>query len=295
MKSIPIASSRVNACGNPWLKSKAPAYFTTSALALIFALHAGAATTVTLDHQVVEDNTLISGGIADRNFGGAGTFSAGTLTSTNEQVAILRFNVSALDGLYTAGTGITAITLRLYYAADGGTGQGTAEVTTNVYAITSANRGWVEGNANGVAISGTSNWDDRVRVSEDWAGSTGLRTAGTDYNTTLLSSATVNLSTFRPAAGDVVDFTFTGSNAALTALIDSWMVDNVDFSRTNAGLLLRDPDPVFSGSLRNRMTFNSSEATESAFRPQLIISYVPEPSTALLGALGLLVLLRRHR
>ena len=60
--------------------------------------------------------------------------------------------------------------------------------------------------------------------------------------------------------------------AALTALINTWMVDNVDNSQANPGLLLRDPAPTVDNT-RNRFTAYSTEEANAALHPQLIVEY----------------------
>ncbi len=236
----------------------------------------------TITFTATEDNTILNGNLVNTNYGSNNPISSGTVLTLTQR-SILRFDVSALDGLYSS---IDSITLRLYYGDDSSTGAGTAEVTTDVHAITAANRAWVEGN---------STWNNLARNSTPWAGSAGLGTAGTDYDSTVLASSTIDLSN-RPAAGTAIDFTFTGTNAALTALIDAWMADNVDNSQANPGLLLRDPSPTFDNT-RNRFTASSTEDANAALHPQLFVNYtvIPEPSAALLGGIGCLLLLRRRR
>jgi hypothetical protein len=70
----------------------------------------------------------------------------------------------------------------------------------------------------------------------------------------------------------VIDLTFAGDTVALTDLIDAWMVDNVDLSQANPGLLLRTPSPP-AVSARNRLTVSSMEDPNTALRPQLIVNY----------------------
>lgn len=249
----------------------------TLALCTALALPAGAAT---ISFTPTADNTILNAEFANTNLGANNPISSGTV-SARDQRAFLRFDVSTLDGLYSS---IDSITLRLHYFDDSSTGAGTATVTTNVHAITAANRPWAEG---------TATWNNQS-TGTPWAGSAGLSTAGTDYDSTVLASSTIDLSN-RPAAGTAFDFTFTGTSAALTGLIDSWMVDNVDNSRDNPGLLLRDPTPTYGS--RNRFTVSSTEDADANLHPQLIVNYtvIPEPSAALIGGIGGLLLLRRRR
>lgn len=230
----------------------------------------------TMTFTATDDATILNGSLANHNYGNFSPISSGTVGNTvTGQRSILRFDVGALDGLYTS---IDSVTLRLYYADDSSTGSGTAMVTTDVHAITAANRAWIEGTSAGAAQSGESTWNNLAHSATPWAGTAGLGTAGTDYDSVVLASHTIDLSN-RPAPGTAIDFTFTGSSAALTALIDAWMVDNVDNSQANPGLLLRDPTPTVN-TKRNRFTASSTEDPNAALHPQLIVEYSTSTSTS---------------
>jgi len=266
-------------------------FLTLAVVAMAFATLALPAGAASISLTATGDNTILDGSLDDDNYGdfviASGT--AGSLT----QRSILRFDVSALDGLYST---IDSITLRLFYWDDSSPGFGTEEVTTNVHAITAANRAWIAGTSTGGAGAGESTWNNLAHSATPWAGSAGLSTAGTDYDSTVLGSQTIDLSDL-PAAGTAFDFTFTGTSAALTALIDTWMVDNVDNSQANPGLLMRDPDPTFDLGERNRFVASSMEDANAALRPELIVNYtvIPEPATMSLLALGGIAMLRRRR
>lgn len=268
--------------------------------ATMLLVSAGSGQAATMTFTATGDNTILNGGLAGQNFGNFNPISSGTVSSLTQR-SILRFDVSALDGLYTS---IDSITLRGFFADDTNPNAGTAMVQTDVHAITAANRAWIEGNSAGAAALGESTWNNRAHSSTPWAGSAGLSTAGTDFDGTVLASFTIDLSN-RPAVGTAIDFNFTGSSAALTALIDAWLVDNVDNSQANPGLLLRDPSPTFN-TLRNRLALQSTEDANAALHPQLIVNFtpVPEPATwvlcvALLGVMvgwrGLAVARTRKR
>ena len=246
-----------------------------SAALALFTLSVLPASAGTMTFTATGDNTMLNG-LANDNYGNFNLIAAGAVADfIPNQISVLRFDVSALDGLYSS---IDSVTLRLYYHANGG--DGTAAVTTNVHAISAANRAWIEGTHQGAAATGESTWNNLAHSSTPWAGSAGLGTAGTDYDSTVLATYTLpGPWVDRPAAGTAIDFTFTGSSATLTALINSWMVDNVTNSQDNPGLLLRDPTPTI-GNLRNRFTATSTENANAALHPQLIVEYSRSPSAS---------------
>lgn len=197
--------------------------------------------------------------------------------------SLVGFDLTPLVGQYGQ---IYSVTLRL--TVQSMAHDGTSTLTTEVHAISAANADWVEG-VGGINIGGVpgdSTWVERHRGTTPgvngtpWAGSSGLNTPGTDYDTFVLASQSF---TTAPASGTQVDFVFAGSDAELTALIDAWSV-------SNAGLLLFDP---VNHSGTNRMIWYSRQATDSSLRPQLIVEYgdvaaVPEPGSATLALLSLL-------
>jgi hypothetical protein len=223
----------------------------------------------TMTFTATGDNTILSGALANDNYGNFNPISSGTVGFLTQR-SILRFDVSALEGLYS---GIDSLTLRLFYYDDTKVVNfARVDVTTDVHTITAANLAWIEGTSVGAAQTGESTWNNLARNSTPWAGSGGLDTAGTDYASTVLASHTLAVAN-RPAADSAIDFNFAGSSAQLTALIDAWMVDNVDNARANPGLLLRDPSPTFAANIRNRLAVHSTEDANAALHPQLIVEY----------------------
>jgi len=266
------------------LKSTIPSSISKRKLLLapVLPLSALPAAAATLSFTPDRDNTVIAGSFADDNFGSANNLSAGGVNGFDQR-AILSFDVSALHGLYAS---IDSITLRFHgRLGDGYDVHNTTAVpiVNELYAISGGNRGWGES---------TSTWNLRD-TGTPWAGSTGLGTVNTDYDGTLLATRT-----FTGGVTGPIDFTFTGTTATLTALIDGWMVDNVTNSQPNPGLLLLDPSPTLITGTRGRSNFYSKDETESAdLRPRLIVEYnvIPEPSSMLLSALAGLMLFRRRR
>ena len=87
--------------------------------------------------QADRDNTPVSGGHANSNFGTAPDFSVGRVNAGSPlQRATVGFDVSGLDGLFTS---IDSITLRLTHNGDV---VSSSTLTNEVYAISAANQGW---------------------------------------------------------------------------------------------------------------------------------------------------------
>ena len=245
-------------------------------LLLAGAAHAQGSMTFITDRDVLMAEIAITGVPAfdDSNFGGCQDLSVGRASGAHR--SILSFDVSALSGQYSS---IDSVTLRLVSSFDASS---TTTLTTQVYAVTAANQNWVEGvgNCNSNQDPGTTTWNEKQLGSTPWAGSGGLSTPGVDYDPTLLGSASfTSVPDNLPNSGDVIDIVFTGSSAELTALIDQWLVDNVDLARPNPGLLLFDPD----GSLNptgpiERTLYHSRETATPGFEPQLIVGYTPASS-----------------
>lgn len=234
----------------------------------------------------LQDTTILSnsGGSQNQNFGARGDIAAGgTKQSTFglpgfPRHALVRFDITSLASQLSA---INSVTLRLSVEL---TPEGAD--TLQLYRLANANAGWIEGT--GIATTdpapstGMSTWDQRVQGSQNWAGSPGASTAGTDYLTPLISSRPFDGST---AVNSGFDLIFND-----VSFIPAWTAG------TNAGLFLR----VATESGDGRIVFYSSDAPTNfpnlgspALRPELIIDYtplsaVPEPGTLLLLGSGLL-------
>jgi len=234
---------------------------------------------------------LAAASFQNSNFGGFDANQAGRSVSAPTR-SLMSFNVNALAGQYDV---IDSITLRLFLEGF----DDTQTKTPGIYAVNNANAAWVAGTANGTAQTGSSTWNHRLSATTPWNGSAGLGTAGAsvstpgaDYASPLLSSITFNnLAGSPPAPNTPFDFVFTGTQLELTSLIDNWI--NV----ANAGLLLRDVNEGTLTGTFNRIRFHSNEDAAN-LRPMLIVSYhmhAPEPSTLVLGALGLVGIMQVRR
>ncbi len=207
------------------------------------------------------------------NFGGRGDFSVGrTITSlSGVGHSFVRFDITSFADKYQF---IDSVTLRLYQNFADGSG------VVEIHEVSTANAGWVEGTQSNGPGTGASTWSKRIQGSESWAGSVGASTAGIDYLTPVIASATHTTST------TIVDFQFSD-----VSFIDDWILGN------NSGLYLR----AETEAVRNRVAYYSADTGNASLHPELIISFtaaVPEPSTYALFAmmtLGLAAIKRSRR
>lgn len=244
------------------------------------------AATITLpverDTVIAASSFNVSGQpLNDVNLGGrTDNFQVGTAGNSGNAGrtrGLVSFDLSSLP----AYASIDSITLRLIANSTSSDIAGETPFTIEVHEISAANADWVEGT--GLADGGAGddsganwNWKDES-TSTTWAGSLGMSTPGTDYEVTTLASETFN---DEPLEGGIVDFTFSGSSAQLTDLIDGWQT-------TNAGLVVIHDDYPGLGN-NKRLRFYTSEFANAAFRPVLLVEFtavpIPEPSSfALLG------------
>jgi hypothetical protein len=228
-----------------------------------------------------------------------------------------RYDVSSLGGI--SNLQVNSITLRVFSAGivdpfwnfSGNT------LHPEIHPISAANRNWVEGPSNPplggdglFAIQGMNCWNAKVTgldngvpyALEPWAGSPGLHTPGVDYDAAMMATRSLTYDDLK-TVGAPVDFTFSGTSAQLTNLINSWLVDNYELHRDNPGLLFLNPvaDPYAPG-LNQRMQFYSKHPWtpydmwpeyHPEWLPQLIVNYtqVPEHGTWALLASSSLALL----
>lgn len=222
------------------------------------------------------------------NFGGLGTFGAIDTSSGNSERTLLRFGLNSLDGYVGALAGqnqVQSVTLRLFQAD-------TRISSLFLFQVTDPNGNWEEGSDTG-STTIPSNSGNRTRwnsnndfLVDNWTGGVAGGTPGS-----LLATATTT-----GVVGAPVDFTFTGTSTALTALIKLWATDWVLDSGRGA-FAFPDTNNVTSntGMLlygdATGATFYSSENGNNALGPQLIINFVvPEPSSLTLAAVALVAL-----
>lgn len=252
-----------------------------SLIAIGLVSHASAATiSITTADGLGADTHLRSDVAANLgfNYGSATSMLLGSNAGNSPNGLInllLRFD---LAGLQTAAGGqsvtINSVTLTLTTATAGGSGGG-LPFTVGIHDYAG---NFVEGTANGTAQSGSSTWNDPMGNGSD---TTLGGTAGTQLQTLSITSVAASTTwVFSSSSGLVSDLqgAYTTSGASVV---------NYLLTETNTG-----------GDWNTDQTFIRVLSGENASsRPTLTIDYtvVPEPTTALLGSLSLLGMLRRRR
>ncbi|WP_269524551.1 DNRLRE domain-containing protein [Coraliomargarita parva] len=231
------------------------------------------------------EDTMLASNTWEASYGSRQNIQVGASLSPVDH-GLLRFDLSSLQGVYSS---IDSVTLRLYLNGSTGVGATAYTETLQVYSVSSANSGWIEGVNETIATNGQSTWHYLSQTGSGtgttWAGSQGASTTGTDYDSTLLASYNYD----NTGRESYIDLTISG------AVIESWITGE------NAGLLFKTTTEAATGDLDKRIEFYSSEVTTESLRPSLIINFtaIPEPSSAALVS-GLLVvggaiLIRKRR
>lgn len=157
----------------------------------------------------LEDTCLLSGGNADKNYGGRTDV---VFKNNSTQIAVFR----VVSGALPAGT-YNSVDISVYPAAG-------ATVNSHSNRILSGNA-WVEGVSNGVIEAGAACWNWAVYNTLAWNGSAGCNTAGVDYNSD-------NLCVFGPYTSGV--WATEPCTAAGVAAFQGW----ADASHANEGMRL---------------------------------------------------------
>ena len=224
-------------------------------------------------YQGTEDTTLGVLGLnqigtdGNQNYGGRDFIRMGRSVNFalyGPQRGLIRFNIDSLIGQYDE---IKSLTLRFFpklvYFFE--------EDTSNklsVYSVSAANEGWVEGTETETVFSkpadiGMVTWYSKVEGQEGWAGTTGARTPGVDYDSSVLTEGNFTNETPTNVPYDLV---ITGDIAQ--NLIDQWATDY------NSGIvIISDNDESTYDS--TFMEVWSSEAEVIDYHPELIIDYFP--------------------
>lgn len=190
-------------------------------------------------------DTMISGGagVTAKNMGVSTILSFDPTQSSVKR--LIKFDVSSIAASATC----TAATL-YFYQQTAGTSQA---YTATVYSIASGNSAWPEGTKDqATGGSGDSTWNHLDEgASTNWAGSVGLATSGTDFESSSLGTYT----------GNRADTAGTEYSSSLTcSRIQQWWS-----ASTNYGLLITTD--FKSGG------YASSDHATSARRPKFITTY----------------------
>jgi hypothetical protein len=221
-------------------------------------------------YQGTEDVSIIAGNLADNNYGAAIGLTVGH-SDGRPRRALIRFDVTSLAKQYLS---IDSATLKLEVMT--GSSDINASNTVDVYQLTAANAGWVEGISNGAAQSGESTWNYRNHNTTAWDSGT-AGTAAADY-VGLIASVP-----FDSNSSGLLEFSLP------TSLIEEWVTG------TNAGLLLRVGNE--SSDIKSKLVFFSSDEIIQSRHPRLVleITPIPEPGTLTLLGFGGLVMLAALR
>ncbi|MCD4825592.1 MAG: DNRLRE domain-containing protein [Phycisphaerae bacterium] len=214
-----------------------------------------------------EDNYTYSP-TASQNHGGNQTICVRIADAAQGgmRTTLLRFDLTSL-----AGKTITSAKLKLRAYT-------TTHTATDIslHAIVAANKDWVEGTTASGTQAGSSCWSHAQYSTSAWAGgSNGCGVVGTDCGTAIDTVPTA------PASGAVDEWDIT--DATTIALMNTWITSHDD----NAGFVLK--------CATGWAAYRSSEYGTVSARPELEITYTPEPATMTLLLLGLPLALRRRR
>ena len=254
------------------------------ALVLAVAVGSASATVVTFQQGVdsyagtADTRIAQEAGRTNQNYGGEDAVSVHHFGAVNkDRTALIEF-----DDIFGSGAGhvpvgqpITSAKLRmyLYSLGSGGNGQ-TVTVSPMLVDVPSY------GTQDGGTVPGDVTWSHRIYNTDTWAGgTTNAPVAGSDFD-------------------DSVQVT-----AAIPGSVNEWMEwDITSIARDwQSGALANNDLYLYPGDMSGitQVSFRSSEYGTASLRPQLVITYVPEPSTLVLltfGAFALgMGLIRRRR
>jgi hypothetical protein len=228
------------------------------------------------------DNFLMGAGganLTEMNYGASVDLSIGRANGIFDTLTgLLSFDVSSVP----VGTTVETLKLRLH-SSSWVDSAAVGALTINVNAMLASNKDWVEGtgitDVGAKLVGSCFDWKNASGTVEEpsyvnWA-SMG-QFGSSDYDATVLSTRSVSAAD----VGKYVDFTIAGTPTQLTSLIDGWRTDN-------AGLVLSSPSTA--GVIL--MRFGTRELGTAAYAPQLVINEVPEPSSCVLVAVGVIGLL----
>lgn len=207
----------------------------------------GTPITTTQVFQVSKD-TQVSSIVPTRNYG-----ISPVILDASTQKMLIAFDISSIPATAVCNN----VILKLYHGVSGSA----TGFTLSAYSIASGNNGWPEGTKDSAAGgAGDCCWNSKDQAASPtaWAGSAGLSTANTDYETTVLGTISGNRSD-----GVGVEY----SMSLDVARVGGWFGS----VNTNYGLLIAFSVGVASGGFCTK-----SHATV-AYRPTLTVTYTTNP------------------
>ena len=203
---------------------------------------AGTCTTVNL--TATEDTYLSANDVTFNNGGNTSIHVNGT-TGDDRRTALLKWDVSpGSSGIPSTAT-VSAATMSLYVT----------DASTAAYNLYNLRRTWVEGISSQASSSTSANWNT-YNGANSW-GTVGAANTSSDRDDTNLWGA--GTTTFNSTGSKTAAL-----NTAGVAVVQGWIAGTT----SNYGLIIQN----YSGST-NTLYFSSSEATTTANRPKLNVTY----------------------
>lgn len=236
------------------------------------------------------------------NFGGR-TELFGSSNGANPRTLLFRFDPTSVAADIMAGNAVTSASFTIYGAPTNRAATINPDGSTRfgVWAVDSANAGWVEGTGTGSAVGYTGQEGSVSRaykstpLEADITGATepagsfwlsgqqfnnlaGTPAPNSDATATSDSSAFLGLGTFVDSNVANTAYTIELDAVQMTALLTEWLADPTG----NAGLVLdRTAGPL------SQFFFASLEGPGNGPPAQLDVTFVPEPGTVALSMLAL--------
>ena len=233
---------------------------------LVFLAMVSGLSAATISLTAVADTSLYEVS-PDFNLGGT-TMVSGTNHKISRSRALFRFDLSSLP----ADAVVTGVEVLLYCSRQPDPDQHTGPVSSD-FSLHRMLVSWGEGggaNATGsVAMAGDATWNERHYLGTSWGtpgGSGGIDYAGN-------ASATTSV-------GNVGLYGW-GSSTELIGDVQTWLAD----PSSNFGFMLMSGSESSPGSGRRFASTEQSNALNPA--PQLIVTYIPEPSACTLAMVAL--------